>query len=281
MNVAGSIPAASHTVIDTVKSPEHTDSYQQVCTTRRSMSAGVSECMNKVVSSIPAAVWGLRIGVDNLRKRASHQAAFKTIAGEHVDRYCFQFREQLLCKNVKRFRGGLVFDAHRLCVSLTLGSRAKKRRILYTKGPKCIAASRASNPNTRPIENWSFSSSIRVFRLQHPMFQEIMQVISIRAVRSYPQTFIIHKLGCNQNYYTCTVVSLINTVLCRQFPWTKFINFKCFDMRSVYLRSQRSRSAAPHPPREGDGCPVCYSRTVSGCKGSRSHVEGERCAVST
>ena len=37
-------------------------------------------------------------------------------------------REQLLSRNVKRFRGGLVFKAHRLLYHSTLGSRVIKEK---------------------------------------------------------------------------------------------------------------------------------------------------------
>jgi len=38
----------------------------------------------------------------------------------------FSIREQLLLGNVQRFRGGLVFKAHRLCVSLNSRLETKK-----------------------------------------------------------------------------------------------------------------------------------------------------------
>ena len=40
----------------------------------------------------------------------------------------FSIQEQLLCRNVKRFRGGLVFKAHRLWYHPTLGSRIIKKK---------------------------------------------------------------------------------------------------------------------------------------------------------
>jgi len=36
--------------------------------------------------------------------------------------------QQLLCRNVKRFRGRLVFEAHKLSYHLTLGSRVMKKK---------------------------------------------------------------------------------------------------------------------------------------------------------
>jgi hypothetical protein len=45
------------------------------------------------------------------------------------------------------------------------------------------------------------------------------------------QTLVIHILGFNHNVYTFSSILLINIVLCGEFPWTKFINHKCFDMR--------------------------------------------------
>ena len=49
---------------------------------------------------------------------------------------------------------------------------------------------------------------------------------------SHMQTLIIYKLGFNQNYYTFTLILLIKIVLCSKFPSTKFINYKCFEMKS-------------------------------------------------
>ena len=44
--------------------------------------------------------------------------------------YMFSIQEQLLSRNVERFRGGLVFKAHKFSYHSTLGSRVikKKRR---------------------------------------------------------------------------------------------------------------------------------------------------------
>ena len=58
------------------------------------------------------------------------------------------------------------------------------------------------------------------------------------------QTLIIDKLGVNQNYYTFTLILLIKTVLCSQFPWTKFINYGCFDMRSSIVMNSRGDVSA-------------------------------------
>ena len=61
------------------------------------------------------------------------------------------------------------------------------------------------------------------------------------------QTLIIYKLGCNQNCYTFTLILLMKIVMCSKFPCTKFINYKCFDMR---FRRQTSRHTPPsHAPR--------------------------------
>ena len=51
------------------------------------------------------------------------------------------------------------------------------------------------------------------------------------------QTLIIYKLGFNQNYHTFDLKLLIQIVLCTKFPWTKFINYKCFDMRLPLTRA--------------------------------------------
>ena len=46
--------------------------------------------------------------------------------GSCTDRYSFQFKNN--CRNVKRFRGGLVFKAHRLLYHSTLGVRVIKKK---------------------------------------------------------------------------------------------------------------------------------------------------------
>jgi len=51
--------------------------------------------------------------------------------------------------------------------------------------------------------------------------------------RFYTQTLIFYKLGFNQNYHTFTLMLLVKTVLCSKFPWTKFINYKCFEVRFI------------------------------------------------
>ena len=40
--------------------------------------------------------------------------------------YLFSIREELLHRNVQRFRGGLVFKVHRLCVSLNSRLQSNK-----------------------------------------------------------------------------------------------------------------------------------------------------------
>ena len=67
---------------------------------------------------------------------------------------------------------------------------------------------------------------------------------------------MILNLGFNQDYYTLTLILLIKIVLSSKFPWTKFIDYKCFDMKSEhdkdtftryttarYTQSTRSRRA--------------------------------------
>jgi hypothetical protein len=41
---------------------------------------------------------------------------------------CRIHEERLLCRNVKRFQGGLVFNAHRLLFDSTLGLRVIKKK---------------------------------------------------------------------------------------------------------------------------------------------------------
>ena len=45
------------------------------------------------------------------------------------------------------------------------------------------------------------------------------------------QTPIIYRLGFDQNYYKLTLILLVKIVLCGKFPWTGFMNYKCFEMR--------------------------------------------------
>ena len=51
-------------------------------------------------------------------------------------------------------------------------------------------------------------------------------------VGSHLQISIIYKLGFNQNYFTFTLILLTQILSCGRFPWTEFINYKCFDIRS-------------------------------------------------
>jgi hypothetical protein len=64
--------------------------------------------------------------------------------------------EQLLRRDVKRFRGGLVFKAHRLCCPSTLGLRVitKKKRI--------------SRPGVAVAVDGSGGSGGFPFRILHP-----------------------------------------------------------------------------------------------------------------
>ena len=45
------------------------------------------------------------------------------------------------------------------------------------------------------------------------------------------QTLIINQIGFNRNYYTFTWRLLMKIVLCSNFPWTKFMNYKCFELK--------------------------------------------------
>ena len=60
------------------------------------------------------------------------------------------------------------------------------------------------------------------------------------------ETLEIYQLGFSQNYCTIAVILLIKNVLCSNFHFTKFINCKCFPMRSAAgtSRLQRGGSAA-------------------------------------
>ena len=50
-----------------------------------------------------------------------------------------------------------------------------------------------------------------------------------RSTRSHIETLIFYESGFNQNYYMLTSMLRIKTVLCSWFPWSKFMNYKCFD----------------------------------------------------
>ena len=66
------------------------------------------------------------------------------------------------------------------------------------------------------------------------------------AAGSHMQTLMIDKLGFEQNYYTSTLILLIKIVLCSKFPWTEFMNYKCFDMNSGECRGGGVRPFAQH-----------------------------------
>jgi len=55
-----------------------------------------------------------------------HPKPYTPFPGGHAINQVFNSR-QLLCRNVKRFRGGLVFKAHRLVYHPTLGWRVIKK----------------------------------------------------------------------------------------------------------------------------------------------------------
>ena len=57
----------------------------------------------------------------------------------------------------------------------------------------------------------------------------------VRAIckcRPHMQTIIIYKLGFDQDYFTFTLILVINIVPCSEFPWTDFMNYNCFQSRS-------------------------------------------------
>ena len=89
------------------------------------------------------------------------------------------------------------------------------------------------------------------------------------------QTLTIHKLGCNQNYYTFTLISLIKIVMLGKFPGTEFINYKCLQMRLRSILALMERHRARLVPHQGSGCGV----QGSGCgvQGSGFRVQGPGC----
>ena len=61
----------------------------------------------------------------------------------------FSIQEQLLLRNVKRFRGGLVFKAHRLVYPSTLGLRVRKK-----KEEEGLRMSSSSTPGCTPATHF-------------------------------------------------------------------------------------------------------------------------------
>ena len=59
---------------------------------------------------------------------------------------------------------------------------------------------------------------------------------SVSSVRFHMQTLRIYELVFNQNNNTFTLILLINVVLCGTFLRTRFIKYKCFDMRFARRR---------------------------------------------
>ena len=87
-----------------------------------------------------------------------------------------------------------------------------------------------ASPDENTIAKWSkwrkLEPTVRIVR--HPLF-----VSSPTYMRqSHVKTVIIYKLGFNQYYYTFTSILLIRILLCSKFSWTKFINYKCFGIKS-------------------------------------------------
>jgi len=64
-----------------------------------------------------------------------------------------------------------------------------------------------------------------------------------RIWRIHMQTLITYKRGFNQNYYTFTSIMLTKIVMCSKFHRTKFINYKCFHMRTSAVSSPRQCAA--------------------------------------
>ena len=74
------------------------------------------------------------------------------------------------------------------------------------------------------------------------------------------QTLISCKLDFNQSYYTFTLLILIKKiVVCSKFPGSKFMNYKCFDVRFAL------ESCIP-PPRD-KSCAVVQTTTECGQTG--------------
>jgi len=115
------------------------------------------------------------------------------LKGSGIEVTCVRIREQLLHKNVQRFRGGLVVKAHRLCVSLNsrLDSNNEERE---EQGIGCrVWGTSSIAPGKSPLSssNTVCCSCIRVprFRVQGSGFR-------VQGSRVQGSGFTVHGLGC-------------------------------------------------------------------------------------
>jgi len=76
---------------------------------------------------------------------------------------CFSLSEQLLSRNVKRFRGGLVFKAHRRVYHSTLGLR-----VIKNKRRRSLKASRSTRTSKVPARGLVLFVLIVLTMLGHP-----------------------------------------------------------------------------------------------------------------
>ena len=67
---------------------------------------------------------GVSRGVDQVDQELASVGVERHGVVGHLERYSSQLQN----RNVKQFRGGLVFKAHRLCVSLNSGLESNKER---------------------------------------------------------------------------------------------------------------------------------------------------------
>ena len=78
----------------------------------------------------------------------------------------FSIQEQLLRRNVQRFRGGLVFSAHRLLYRSNQGLRVIKRRTPSRLQSRVTASRRGAAPNRRDAHRGTGPAGCRVLEVK-------------------------------------------------------------------------------------------------------------------
>ena len=100
---------------------------------RRPPADAISSLLGPAVSSFRALSGRLKSTLQRheFNKDSSLFARIRTMTNPDADQtegQRLQFKKKLSRRNVKRFRGGLVFKAHRLLYHSILGSRIKKKK---------------------------------------------------------------------------------------------------------------------------------------------------------
>ena len=125
--------------------------------------------------------------------------------------------EQWLYINVQRFRSGIVFKAHRHFYHLTLGLEVIKQK-------------QRSGFLSKYWERQNHGALVLTLSVRHLLIRISFAITY--DVSTWFQSELLHV------YFNITG----KIVLCSEFPWTKFINYECFEMG---LMSRRCLSAAP------------------------------------